>query len=79
MPKQANEDEIARMEWSKVRDVLKKPLTRGEEISPQERNLREYFGDERFRELRDFADPKRAAETRVELGNVVVLPAFIAE
>jgi pimeloyl-ACP methyl ester carboxylesterase len=77
MPKQANEDEIARMDWSKVRDVLKKPLTRGEEISPQERNLREYFGDERFRELRDLADPKRASETRVELGNVVVLPGVM--
>src|SRR5687767_2999084 len=77
MAKQSNQDEIIKMDWDKVRDVLKKPATRGDEISPQEKSLREYFGEERFRELRELADPKRSAETREELGNVVLLPGIM--
>ncbi len=77
MPTQPNDDQIIKMDWKEVREVLKKPAVRGEEASPQERNLRDYFGDERFRELRELADPKRAQETRAELGNVVLLPGVM--
>ncbi len=65
------------MNWQKVREVLQKPQTRGESISPQEKNLREYFGDELFRDLRELSQPKRARDTRKELGNVVVLPGVM--
>ncbi|HQU84984.1 MAG TPA: CHAT domain-containing protein, partial [Pyrinomonadaceae bacterium] len=57
--------------------VLQKPATRADEATPQERALREYFGEEKFRELRELADPKRAKETREELGNVVLLPGIM--
>ncbi len=77
MEKQESEAEIAKMNWRKVREVLQKPQTRGESISPQEKNLREYFGDELFHDLRELSEPKRATETRKELGNVVVLPGVM--
>lgn len=78
MPKQSREDKIAKMDWTNVRDVLKKPAaTRGKTVSPQEKTLREYFGDDRFQELRSLAEPKRAQSTREELGNVVVLPGVM--
>lgn len=77
MAKLPNEDEIAKMDWQNVRDVLRNPPKRDKEISSQERSLREYFGDERFRELRALADPTRAAATRAELGNVVLLPGVM--
>jgi pimeloyl-ACP methyl ester carboxylesterase len=77
MAKQSSHDEVIKMDWNKVRNVLQKPATRGEEASPQERHLREYFGEERFRELRELADPKRSQETREELGNVVLLPGIM--
>ncbi len=44
---------------------------------PQEKNLREYFGDEHFRELRELAEPVRAQATREQLGNVVLLPGIM--
>lgn len=77
MSKQTNEDETAKMDWRTVREVLQKPQTRGEQMSPQEKNLREYFGDEHFRELRELAEPVRAQATREELGNVVLLPGIM--
>src|SRR5688572_3123638 len=65
------------VDWNQVRDVLKKPPVRGAEEGTQERQLREYFGEERFRELRELAEPTRAAQTRKELGNVVLLPGVM--
>ena len=60
----SNENETAKMDWQNVRQILQKPAMRGDAISPQEKNLREYFGEEQFRELRELSEPKRAAETR---------------
>ena len=77
MSKQPYEDETAKMDWRAVRQILQKPQTRGEQISQQEKNLREYFGDEHFRELRELAEPVRAQATREELGNVVLLPGIM--
>ncbi len=77
MVKQENEAEIARMNWGQVREVLRKPQTRGEAVSPQEKNLREYFGDELFKELRELSQTKRASSTKKELGNVIVLPGVM--
>jgi pimeloyl-ACP methyl ester carboxylesterase len=77
MSKQPNEDETAKMDWRNVRQVLQKPQTRGEQTSPQEKNLRDYFGDESFRELRELAEPVRAQATREQLGNVVLLPGIM--
>ena len=77
MKKETSETEIARMNWREVREVLQKPSARGETVSPQEKNLREYFGDELFRDLRELSEPKRAAATRGELGNVIVLPGVM--
>jgi len=77
MAQQGNESEIAKMNWRRVREVLRKPQTRGESVSPQEKNLREYFGDELFRELRELSNPKRSLDIKKELGNVVVLPGVM--
>ena len=55
----AVEEKVAKMDWQDVRTVLKKsePQTRaaGEKTDPQEELLRSYFGDERFRDLRELA------------------------
>ena len=77
MAKQENESEIAKMNWGRVREVLRKPPTRGDSVSPQEKNLRDYFGEELFRDLRELSEPKRASETKKELGNVIVLPGVM--
>ncbi|MCY7376930.1 MAG: CHAT domain-containing protein [Pyrinomonadaceae bacterium] len=74
------EKQMAQMDWSAVRQVLRgsKPKTRGtldSEVDPPEQILRTYFGDENFRELRDLTH--RAAETKKELGNVVLLPGIM--
>jgi pimeloyl-ACP methyl ester carboxylesterase len=76
MAAQPKDHENIGMNWSEVRRVLQKPATRGESTK-QEEALREYFGEERFRELRELSDPTRAARTRKELGNVVVLPGIM--
>ena len=73
----SNENETAKMDWQNVRQILQKPAMRGDAISPQEKNLREYFGEEQFRDLRELSEPKRAAETREMLGNVVLLPGIM--
>ena len=79
MTSKLNETKVAKMDWSKVRDVLKqsKPETRGanDRLDPHEESLREYFGDAKFRELRDLTH--QAEEIRNELGNVVLLPGIM--
>ncbi|MGI8638592.1 MAG: CHAT domain-containing protein [Pyrinomonadaceae bacterium] len=77
MSKESNEEEVAKMDWKKVRRILQKPQTRGGESDPQEKNLREYFGNERFSELRELSETKRSLETKKELGNVVLLPGIM--
>lgn len=77
MSEQSNENETAKMDWRNIRQILQKPQMRGDAISPQEKNLREYFGEEQFRELRELAEPARAAATREQLGNVVLLPGIM--
>ena len=70
------EKEVSRMNWGSVRQILKESeKTRGGEPNPQEKSLREYFGEDRFRMLRDLS--QRSEEIREQLGNVILLPGIM--
>ncbi|MGI8786870.1 MAG: CHAT domain-containing protein [Pyrinomonadaceae bacterium] len=71
----ADETKVENMDWQNVRKILRdsKPNTRA--IDPQEKALRDYYGEENFRELRELS--ARANETRGLLGNVVLLPGIM--
>lgn len=75
MPTESN---ILRKDWNEVRKVLKNSKGNGNERSttnPEERSLREHFGNEKFELLRGFA--QEADKTRKELGNVILLPGIM--
>lgn len=65
------------MNWKDVRNVLKnsKPQTRSIDVSPEEKVLRDYYGEQTFRDLRKLSVAAR--ETRERLGNVVLLPGIM--
>jgi pimeloyl-ACP methyl ester carboxylesterase len=85
MTKESREEKIARMDWREVRRVLQESAPSaaaraadavgGENISPEEQALRDYYGEAKFRALRDLSE--RAAEIKKELGNVVLLPGIM--
>ncbi len=78
MAKNSIEESVAQMDWTTVRQTLKKSKTEtrgGEKISSQEENLRQYFGESKYREL--ILLNLSADKTKSELGNVVLLPGIM--
>ena len=76
--KNSIEESVAQMDWRDVRQTLKKSKTetRGtERINAREENLRQYFGESRYRELTLLS--LSADKIRSELGNVVLLPGIM--
>ncbi len=74
----ATQVSVLQKDWNEIRKVLKK--SQGESAarstqSSEERELRNYFGDDKFEELRGFA--LRSDTIRKELGNVILLPGIM--
>lgn len=69
--------QIARMEWNEFAERLQK-ATRQRGGATDEQALREYFGDEEFKELQQLAQQTRAVRSRAPLlGSVVVIPGIM--
>jgi pimeloyl-ACP methyl ester carboxylesterase len=74
----ANEKSILQKDWNEIRSVLKKGDSNNNSRSlqnPDEKELRNYFGDVKFEKLRGFAQD--SDNIRRELGNVILLPGIM--
>lgn len=75
MPDKSNKNEKILTNWTEVREILRKPAARAAEMEPQERALRDYFGEQKYRLMQDFA--ARGEQTKKELGDVILLPGIM--
>jgi pimeloyl-ACP methyl ester carboxylesterase len=69
---------IARMGWEELERTLQVPDREKREVSPRDKALRAYFGDEEYDYLRRLATHARAVRSQGELrGNVVLVPGIM--
>lgn len=77
-PKVMRKSSVLQKDWDKIHRILKESAeaknTRAVE-SPEERELRGYFGKAKFEKLREFAG--KSEETQKKLGNVILLPGIM--
>jgi pimeloyl-ACP methyl ester carboxylesterase len=76
--KEQEHREIARMDWERLEESLQTGGRGKREPSSQEKELREYFGDEEYEYLQKLATHSRTARLRGPVaGNVVFLPGIM--
>lgn len=82
MIKEKPQERIALMSWDSLEDKLMQSsegATRGvrARVGSEERELREYYGDEEFEYLKLLATQSRTARAAGQRGNVVLLPGIM--